>query len=122
MGHPSPRPGAQGALRAPPPGPSPVWVQPLGFTSGGHVPIWTLWAQAGEQALQGHQRHSWVGTPSQCPQPWEPGLLKLWGCDPSSGHQGPWGQSQRSGLLFSVCLELESVGDLQRPSLIFVSF
>ena len=32
------------------------------------------------------------------------------------------GQSQRSGLIFSVYLELESIGDLQRPVFFFFLF
>ena len=80
------------------------------------------WAQEWERALQGHQRHWWAGTPSQRPQPQQPSSLKLRGCDPSPGHQGLWGQSQRSGLLFSVYLELESIGDLQRPGFFFFFF
>ena len=32
------------------------------------------------------------------------------------------GQSQRSGLIFSVYLELESIGDLQRPVFFFFFF
>ena len=83
------RPGAQGALRAPPRGPSPVWVQRLASPQEGRLDLYTV-ASSTERALQGYQRHSWAGTPSQGPQPWQPSLLKLRGCDPSPGHQGLW--------------------------------